>query len=140
MPTTELAVRGTGYPLLDVFWTLLWIFLWVMWFFLLIRIITDVFRSRDLSGGAKAAWTIALILFPLIAALVYLIVRGSRMHERDQIQAADRERAMRSYIQSATGTSSSVAEELGKLADLRDRGELTPDEFATLKARLMSNV
>lgn len=138
MPTTELAA-GTSYPLLDVFWTLLWIFLWVMWIFLLIRIITDVFRSRDLSGGAKAAWTIALILFPLIAALVYLIVRGARMHEHDQVQAAEADRAVRSYIRSAAGTSSSVAEELSKLADLRDRGELTPEEFAALKARLMSN-
>lgn len=138
MPAAEIAAE-TSYPLLDVFWTLLWIFLWVMWIFLLIRIITDVFRSRDLSGAAKAAWTVALILFPLIAALIYLIVRGARMHERDQVQAAETDRAMRSYIQSAAGSSTSVAEEISKLADLRNRGEITAEEFATLKARLMSN-
>lgn len=139
MPTTELA-SGSGYPLFGVFWTLLWVFLWVVWIFLLVRIITDVFRSRDLSGWAKAAWTVALILLPLITALIYLVVRGDQMHERDRVQAAQTDRAMRSYIRSAAGNSTSVAEEIGKLADLRDRGELTPDEYAALKARLMSNV
>lgn len=139
MPRNVLA-EGISYPLLDVFWTLLWIFLWIMWIFLLIRIISDVFRSRDLSGGAKAAWTVALILFPLIAALVYLIVRGARMHEHEQVQAKQADQDFRSYIRSAAGTSPSVAEEIGKLADLRDRGEITPEEFAMLKARLMSNV
>lgn len=133
-------LADTNYPLLDVFWTLLWIFLWIMWIFLLIRIISDVFRSRDLSGGAKAAWTVALILFPLVAALVYLIVRGARMHEREQTQAVAADEAVRAYIRSAAGTSPSVAEELAKLAELRDRGELTPDEFAALKARLLTTV
>jgi hypothetical protein len=110
-----------------------------MWIFLLIRIIMDVFRSRDLSGLAKAAWVIALILVPLITALIYLIVRGDKMHEHDRVEATRADNAMRSYIRSAAGTSGSVAEELSKLADLRDRGELTPDEYASLKARVMSN-
>jgi Na+/proline symporter len=139
MPIRTLADRF-NYPLLDVFWTLLWIFLWIMWIFLLVRILNDVFRSRDLSGGMKAVWTIALILFPFLAALVYLIVRGARMHEREQAQAAATDEAVRAYIQSAAGTSPSVAEEITKLADLHERGELSDAEFAHFKSRLMMQV
>lgn len=131
---------GSGYPLLDVFWTLLWIFLWVVWIFLLIRILNDVFRSRDLSGVAKAAWTIGLILFPLLAGLVYLIVRGAQMHEREAAVAAANEKAAREYLRSALGTSSSgVADDLSRLADLRERGAITDEEFQTLKGRLLSS-
>lgn len=131
-----LVVRG--YPMLDVFWTILWVFVWVLWIFLLIRIITDVFRSQDLSGGAKAAWTIFVILIPLFAVLAYLIVRGGSMHEREARQAQAADDAMRSYIRSATGTSASVAEELSKLADLRDRGVLTQEEFEAQKAKVLA--
>lgn len=126
-----------GLPLLDVFWSMLWLFLWILWIFLLIRIITDVFRSADLSGGAKAGWTIFLILVPLLAVLIYLIVRGGSMQERDAHHAHQADQAMRSYIQTAAGTSSSTAEELTKLAALRDSGVLTEAEFAAQKAKLL---
>jgi hypothetical protein len=126
-----------NYPLLNLFWTMLWLFLWIMWIFLLIRIITDVFRSRDLSGWGKAGWTIFLILIPFLTALAYLIVRGGSMHERDAENAAAADRAMRTYIQSTAGATSSTAEELQKLADLRDRGVLSPAEFDAQKAKLL---
>ena len=130
---------NTGYPLLDVFWTMLWLFLWILWIFLLIRIINDIFRSPDLSGGAKAAWTIFLIILPLIGALAYLIARGARMHEHEIQRAETAETDLRSYIQQAAGSSPSIAEELAKLAELRDRGVLTATEFDTQKAWLLSH-
>jgi len=128
-----------GYPLLDVFWTMLWLFLWILWIFLLIRIINDIFRSPDLSGGTKALWTIFLIVLPLLGALVYLIARGGKMHEHELKRAEATEHAARSYIQQAAGTSPSVAEEIAKLADLRDRGILTAAEFEGEKAHLLSH-
>ena len=78
----SLASGNYSYPLLGVFWTILEIFLWVIWFWILITVFIDIFRSPDLSGWAKALWFLFVLLIPLIGVLVYLIVRGGTMHER----------------------------------------------------------
>jgi hypothetical protein len=127
-----------NYPLLDAFLTMLWFFLWILWIFLLIRIFIDIFRSEDMGGWAKAGWSIFVIILPFIGVLVYLIARGSGMAHRDQQQAIAADQAARSYIQSAAGTSTSVAEEVTKLAALRDQGVLTEQEFETQKAKVLS--
>jgi hypothetical protein len=127
-----------NYPLLNVFWTMLWFFLWILWIFLLIRIFIDIFRSDDMGGWAKAGWSIFVIILPFLGVLVYVIARGSGMARRDQQQAIAADKAARSYIQSAAGTSTSVAEEVNKLAALRDQGVLTEQEFETQKAKVLS--
>jgi hypothetical protein len=127
-----------NYPLLDAFLTMLWFFLWILWIFLLIRIFMDIFRSDDMGGWAKAGWSIFVIILPFLGVLVYLIARGSGMANRDQQQAIAADQAARSYIQSAAGTSTSVAEEVTKLAALRDQGVLTEQEFETQKAKVLS--
>jgi hypothetical protein len=126
-----------NYPLLNVFWTMLWFFLWILWIFLLIRIFIDIFRSDDMGGWAKAGWSIFVIIVPFLGVLVYVIARGSGMAKRDQQQAVAADQAARSYIQSAAGTSTSVAEEVNKLAALRDQGVLTEQEFETQKAKVL---
>jgi hypothetical protein len=126
-----------GYPLLDLFWTILYFFIWILWIFLLFRIITDIFRSPDLSGWAKAGWTLLLIVLPFIGALAYLIFRGSGMHTRENRQAVANEDMLRQYLQRTAGSATSTADELHKLAELRDRGVLTDDEFAAQKAKLL---
>jgi hypothetical protein len=78
----SLAVVSSSYPLLNIFWTILEVFLWVIWFWVLITIFIDIFRSPDLSGGMKALWFVFVLLIPLIGVLVYLIVRGGSMHDR----------------------------------------------------------
>jgi hypothetical protein len=125
------------YPLLNVFWTLLYLFVWILWIFLLIRIISDIFRSHDLGGWGKAGWTLLLIVFPFFGALVYLISRGSDMHNRENRQAIASENALRHYLQQAAGNGTSTADELTKLAALRDQGVLTEEEFAARKAKLL---
>lgn len=132
-------ITNGQYPLLDVFWTMLWFFLWILWIFLLIRIISDVFRSDDLSGWGKAAWIVLIIILPLIGVLAYVIARGHKMHEHDQRQAEAADQAFRSYVQSAAGTSPSAADEIAKLAALRDQGHLTEAEFQAQKARLLGS-
>ena len=77
-----LAAASSSYPLLDIFWTILEVFLWVIWFWILITVFIDIFRSPDLSGWAKALWFLFVLFIPLIGVLVYLIVRGGSMHER----------------------------------------------------------
>ena len=136
--STAMPLAAQDYPLLNLFWTTLEIFLWVLWFFLLFRIITDIFRSDDLGGWGKALWLIFVIILPFLGVFVYLIARGSSMGERDARQAQAADAAARSYIQSAAGTSTSTAEELTKLAALRDQGVITDAEFAAQKARVLS--
>ncbi len=124
------------YPLLNLFLTMLWLFLWIAWIFLLIRVVGDVFRSPDLSGWGKAGWTLGLLLFPYIGVLVYLIVRGGAMHERDVERAQASEDAMRQYLR-GLGGGAGTADELTKLAALRDSGVLTNEEFDRQKAKLL---
>ncbi len=125
-----------NFPLLNVFWTMLWFFLWILWIFLLVRILTDVFRSSDLNGWGKAGWSVFIIILPFFGVLTYLIVRGGSMHTRDVRQAQQSEEAFRSYVQQAA--SGGPSEELTKLAALRDRGVLTEEEFAAQKAKLLA--
>ena len=124
-----------SYPLLNVFWTILELFLWILWFFLLFRIIGDIFRSHDLSGWGKAGWSLLVIIMPFLGVLLYIIVRGGKMHERDVQAAKQNDAAMRAYLQQAVG--SGPSEELAKLAALRDQGVLTEEEFAAQKAKLL---
>jgi hypothetical protein len=126
-------------PLLDLFWTTLWFFLFFAWIWALVLIFGDIFRSRDLSGWGKALWTIFVVLVPWLGVLVYLIVRGGSMAERNVREAAAREQATQQYIQSvASQGTSSTADEIGKLAQLRDSGVLTPEEFDAQKTRILA--
>ncbi len=127
-----------SYPLLGAFWTIFEIFLWVIWIWILIYVFIDIFRSRDLSGGGKALWFIFVLFIPLIGVLVYLIVRGGSMHERAVQQAQQQDQAAQAYIREAAGSQTS-ADQLAKLADLRDRGVITPDEFEREKAKILSS-
>ena len=125
------------YPLLDIFLTMLWFFLWVLWIFLLVRVIMDIFRSRDLSGAAKAGWLIFTIVLPLVGVLVYLVVRGGTMADREVQQAQAQEEAFRSYVRDAARDGGGT-DELAKLADLRDRGVITDADFQRGKEKILS--
>jgi hypothetical protein len=125
------------YPALNLFWTMLWLFLWILWFFLLFRIISDVFRSEDLGGWGKAGWLLFIIILPFLGVLVYLIARGSSMQDRDVRRAQASEAAFRTYVQDAAGPST-PADQLTKLAALRDQGLLSDAEFAKQKAAILA--
>jgi type VI protein secretion system component VasK len=129
----------TGYPLLDLFWTMLWFFLFIVWLFILFRIILDIFRSHDMGGWGKAGWLIFIIILPFLGVLVYLIARGKGMAERDNKDAADQQAAFKKYVQdtAAEGQATSQADELAKLAQLHDSGALTDAEFAAQKAKVL---
>lgn len=88
------------YPLLGMFFTILWFFLFFAWMFCLFSILRDIFRSSDLSGAGKAGWTLLVVLLPLLGVLVYLIARGSSMQEREIHEEARREQARQDYIRS----------------------------------------
>jgi len=99
-----LADSSYSYPLLGVFWTVIEIFLWVLWFWVLIYVFVDIFRSRDLSGVAKALWFLLVLFIPLIGVLIYLIARGDKMHQHAEQEAQAQDQAFRSYVQDAAGS------------------------------------
>jgi Tfp pilus assembly protein PilO len=126
-----------SYPLLGAFWTIFEIFLWVLWIWVLIYVFIDIFRSHDLSGWAKALWFVFVLILPLIGVLVYVIVRGGKMHERAVQTARQQDQDFRAYVKEAAGPQSS-ADQLAKLASLRDQGVLTPEEFEREKAKVLA--
>jgi Short C-terminal domain/Phospholipase_D-nuclease N-terminal len=132
-----LANSSYSYPLLGAFWTILEIFLWVLWIWILIYVFIDIFRSRDMSGWGKALWFLFVLFIPLIGVLVYLIVRGGKMQERAMSDARQQDQEFRAYVKDAAGSGSS-ADQLAKLADLRDRGVISPEEFEREKAKVLA--
>jgi hypothetical protein len=126
---------GTG----QVFWSMLWFFLFVIWIWLLIVVFGDIFRSRDLSGWGKALWTIFVIVLPYLGVFVYLIARGHKMGEHAVQEAQEQDAAMRRYVQNVTSSNSrSTADEIARLADLRDKGVISEAEFQQAKAKALS--
>jgi ABC-type multidrug transport system fused ATPase/permease subunit len=122
----------------EVFLSMLWFVLFFVWIWLAITVFVDIFRSRDLSGWAKALWVIFIIVLPYLGIFVYLIARGGSMHERAVQQAQQTDQELRQYVQQVAGSTPSVADELERLASLHDRGKITDEEFATLKAKAMA--
>ena len=122
-------------PLLHVLWSIFLIFLLVAWIWVLISVIADVFRSKDLNGFAKALWIIGIIIIPWLGVLVYLMVRGDGMHERSMQVAMEMDKMQREYIKSVADIS--PADELAKLAELKEKGVITDEEFAAQKAKIL---
>ena len=124
----------------DVLASIFWFMILFTWVGLLVTIFGDLFRDHELSGWGKALWTVFLIVAPWVGALVYLIVRGRSINERALAQARRNEEAYGRYFEeTARAGTTSTADELGKLADLRDRGTLSTEEFQRAKAKLLGS-
>ncbi|HEY1445214.1 MAG TPA: SHOCT domain-containing protein [Acidimicrobiales bacterium] len=132
-------LAATDYPILDFFLTMLYFFLFFIWIWLLVMVFFDIFRSRDLGGGAKALWCIFIIILPFLGVFVYLIARGGKMHERQAQQAVEQQKAFDSYVREAAGApGADTASQLSKLADLKNQGVLTEEEFQSEKTKLLN--
>ena len=130
-----LAEFGTG----QVFWSMLWFFLFFIWIWMLIIVFGDIFRSDDLGGWGKALWTIFIIVLPYLGVFVYLIARGHKMQERAAQAAAQQQEQFKTYVQGVAGSSGGgTADEIARLADLRDKGALSEAEFQQAKAKALS--
>jgi len=132
-------LADSSYPLLNVFWSMFIFFLWIIWIWILIMVFIDIFRSHDLGGFAKALWFLFVLFIPLLGVLVYLIARGGKMHEHAVQQAQQQDRQFRHAVQEAAASSpASTADQLSKLADLRDRGVISAEEFEREKAKVLT--
>jgi hypothetical protein len=136
MSVMVLAEFGTG----QVFWSMVWFFLFFIWIWMLFIVIGDIFRSADLGGWGKALWLLFIIFLPYLGVFVYLVARGRKMQEHSIAAAQAQERAMRQYVQSvASPSGSSTADEIARLADLREKGVITDAEFEQGKAKALAS-
>jgi hypothetical protein len=120
----------------DIVGSIFWLFLMVAWFWVMISVVSDVFRSKDLNGFSKAIWIAFVILIPWLGVLVYLVLRGDKMQEHNAEALHKIEAAQRDYVRSVAGVS--VADELERLAALKEKGVLTDEEFAAHKGKILN--
>jgi membrane protein implicated in regulation of membrane protease activity len=134
-----------NYPVLGIFWTMLEFFAFVIFIYLVFTLATDIFRSDDLSGWAKAAWLLFIVFIPVIGIFAYLIARGRSMRERTEAVRAQRMREAEIINAHLTAqpqgpaSAATPADQLSRLADLRQRGVLSAEEFEQQKAKVLSS-
>ena len=130
-------VIAADYPFLDILGSMLIFFAWVIWFWMLIKVLTDVFRRHDLSGWGKAGWTLLTLVLPFLGVLIYLIAHGQDMGRRD-VELIEASRAqLDEHIRSVSG-SDGAASEIAKAKSLLDSGSITQSEYESLKAKALS--
>ena len=127
---------AADYPFLDVLWTMLIIFLWIAWFFILFRVLIDIFRRHDISGFAKVLWIIFVIILPFLGVFVYLITQSHHMAERDMKEAQASQAQFDSYVKSVAG---GPAAEIEKANQLLSSGAITQAEFDEIKRKALAS-
>jgi hypothetical protein len=133
-----LAASGSGYPLLNLFWTMLVLFGFVLWFWFLVVVFGDLFRRDDVSGWGKAGWTVLLIVFPFLGVLAYLIAQGGAMADRRDREAAAMRARFEDDVRSITGDGGRPADQIATARRLLDSGDITPEEYETLKNKALA--
>ena len=129
---------ASSYPFLDVLWTMIIFFVWILWFFLLFRVIIDIFRRHDIGGGSKTLWLLFVILLPFLGVFVYLIVHSHDMANRDMQSAQAQQQQFDSYVKSVAG-SGGAASEIEKAKQMLDAGTITQAEFDSIKAKALAS-
>jgi general stress protein CsbA len=127
---------AADYPFLNILWTMIIFFCWVAWIWMLILIFSDLFR-RDISGWAKAAWFVFLIVLPFLGVLIYLIAEGKEMTERRVRDAQVSQAHFDTYVRQVAADGGSAGE-IAKAKELLDSGAITQQEFDALKAKALA--
>jgi hypothetical protein len=120
---------------LNIIGSIFMFFLFVAWIWVVISVITDIFRSHDLDGWGKGLWMMFVIILPWLGVLAYLIFRGDGMQKRSMKAMEEAAKAQQAYIQNVAGVS--TTDELTKLAALKESGVITESEFKDQKAKLL---
>ncbi|WP_433298689.1 SHOCT domain-containing protein [Pseudonocardia sp. CA-142604] len=131
------ANQDNSYPFLELIWTMFVLFGFVLWFWLLIVVFSDLFRRHDMSGWAKAGWTIFVIVLPFIGILTYLIAQGRSMAERRGKEYAAAREAYETDVRSIAGSAGQPADQIATAKRLRDSGDITAEEYETLKRKAL---
>lgn len=133
-------VAQSSYPLLDVMWTMLVFFCWILWFWMLFMVYADLFKRRDIGGGAKTGWVVFTLFLPYVGVLVYLIAQGRGMGERRVAEARQQKAEMDAYVASVVASSNGhdPADQLNKAKGLLESGAITTDEYEALKRKVLA--
>lgn len=131
-------LAASNYPFLNVFWTILIVFAWVIFIWIAVTVFIDLFRRRDISGWAKAAWVIFVVVLPWIGVLAYLIFNHDGMAERSNKEVAASQAQFDDYVRKAAGTGG-PASEIEKAKQLLDSGAITQAEFDAIKAKAIGS-
>jgi hypothetical protein len=131
-------VLASNWGVGEVLWTFIYFTFLFIWIWLAISVFIDVFRSHDMNGWVKALWILFIIVLPFLGIFVYLIARGGKMQAHAVDAAKAQDAAAQDYIRQAAGTTASPADELHRLADLKERGVIDDDEFNRLKAKVIN--
>jgi hypothetical protein len=123
-------------PFWDVFWFIVISFLFLSYLILFFQVVGDLFRDREVSGAMKVIWIVALIVFPFLSLLIYLLTRGKGMAERQAQQAQDAQKAFDAYVKQAAGTGG-AASELANAKSMLDSGAISAEEYEKLKAKIL---
>jgi hypothetical protein len=130
-------VFAADYPFLNIFWSMIIFFAWVVWIWMMITILGDVFRRRDMSGWGKAAWTVFLIVLPFLGALIYLIANHDGMVDRNVEQAQASRAEFDDYVKTVAMNGGGGAAEIEKAKGLLDSGAINQAEFESIKAKAL---
>jgi len=130
-------VTASSYPFLNILWTTLIFFAWVIFIWIAITVLIDVFRRHDISGWAKAAWVIFVVILPWIGVLVYLIANHDGMTERRMKEAQVSQAQFDDYVRTTAGTGG-AASEIERAKQLLDSGTITQAEFDAIKAKALT--
>jgi hypothetical protein len=130
-------VIATSYPFLDILWSTLIFFAWVIFIWIAVTVLIDVFRRHDMSGFAKAAWVIFVVVIPWIGVLVYLIAYHDGMNERRAKENQAAQKQFDDYVTSRAGAAG-PAHEIEKAKQLLDSGAITQAEFDAIKTKALA--
>jgi hypothetical protein len=133
-----MVVFGASYPFLEVLWDILIFFAWVIFIWIAITVLIDVFRRHDISGWAKAAWVVFVVILPWIGVLAYLIFNHTGMAERRAAEVRTAQSQMDDYVRRTAGSGGGPAQEIEKAKQLLDSGAITQQEFEALKAKALA--
>jgi Phospholipase_D-nuclease N-terminal len=133
-------VLAADYPFMDVFWTMILFFSWVIWIWMMVLILSDVFRRDDISGWAKAAWVVFMIVLPFVGVLIYLIAHGKGMTERRVKDQQVAQASFDDYVRTVAkdGGSAGSADEIERAKQLLESGTIDQGEFERLKAKALA--
>ena len=145
MPLDPLSIEGelaqmviaADYPFMDVLWSMIIFFFWVIWIWIVITVLIDIFRRHDISGWAKAAWLVFVVILPWLGVLVYLIAQHDGMAQRQAEAARGQKEQMDEYVRSVA-SSGGAAAEIDKAKQLLDSGAINQTEFDALKAKALA--
>jgi Phospholipase_D-nuclease N-terminal/Short C-terminal domain len=130
-------IVAADYPFLDLMWTMIVFVAWILWIWMVIIVLSDVFRRRDASGAKKVVWTLFIIFLPLIGVLVYLIANGDSMAERSAKEARAQQTQFDDYVRSVADSGGAAAE-IERAKGLLDSGAISQAEFDAIKEKALA--